>query len=204
MVTYNLPPPYETQCFDYMSLGFVHEMECKQRCLQQQTMMHLGKIPYSVIITNRTADKVISYLDLEKQDFATKFRNLESGCHENCNMKPCVDGRFVTMTESKQSNRFIMMYIVPQQPSFMIETRPQMTVVEFITYLLSTVSTWTGLSIISMNPMNLWREIRNKLFKSQKQHKCRAFSSRNCLTRRVARLEERNHFLILMLTSRKL
>lgn len=47
----------------------------------------------------------------------------------------------------------------PSEPSIDVRTTPTLNLVEFLTYAMSCVSTWTGLSIMSVEPVSLMRAV---------------------------------------------
>ena len=150
-----LPAPHETRCFDYTKFGFHHDIHCAQNCTLIRTLKELGKNPYSVIILKPNDRTMISYQDMQSKHIVEKVLKIEKNCKHQCRFKPCIDNRIVTVTNSKQARRFQLSYVLPTHPSVDINAFPHLSFVEFLTYFISTISTWTGLSIISMNPITL-------------------------------------------------
>ena len=160
MTIYNLPPPYETRCYDYSIHGFSNEVHCVQTCLQKHTLNHFDKLPFSSIISVPSNKRIISYIDMENDSFISRLEELRSLCKENCSYIGCVDGVIVTTTDAKLNNYFMLKYVVPQQPSIRIMLHAEMKMIEFFTYLFSIVSTWTGLSVLSLDPVKLWQAMQ--------------------------------------------
>ena len=158
-LTINLPPPYETNCFDYLSLGFVHEVECSQVCLNNRTRDILGKVPYSAVIDDLVDMSIVSYQDMRNETFLSKLNEIQKYCNDKCRKSPCFDKRITTKIRGTQSSHFKVILIVPQQPSICIMSRPKTDMVEFLIYIFSTISTWTGFSIIALNPFCLWNKV---------------------------------------------
>ena len=158
-LTINLPPPYETNCFDYLSLGFVHEVECSQVCLNNRTRDILGKVPYSAVIDDLVQMPIVSYQDMQSKTFSSKLHGIKRYCNDKCRKTPCFDERIITNIQGKPGSRFKLVYIVPQQPLISIKSRPKTNLVEFLIYIFSTISTWTGFSIMALNPFCLWNKI---------------------------------------------
>ena len=68
-----------------------------------------------------------------------------------CHKQECNFHRSITQVSVSTGTFFTLKYILPLHPSFHITTT-HLSLVEFLTYMFSIVSTWTGLSIFSMNP----------------------------------------------------
>jgi hypothetical protein len=165
----NLPSPYETRCFDYKRIGFDHDVDCAQNCTRSMTLKEIGKNPYSVIIREPNNMSMVSYDDMSGV-IGKRILEIEKGCQHLCRYRPCDDGRTLTIAEAKQARRFQLDNVLPIYPSIETKAHEQLSFVEFITYLVSTISTWTGLSIVSLNRlMNIlfWWKKCNKRKTSQ-------------------------------------
>ena len=79
-------------------------------------------------------------------------------------VKTCSDALSLTTTTETEGPEFLIQRIVPSDPSFRVTMTPALKLVEFITYLLSAVSTWTGISIMSLNP---WKFLSKKKRKNK-------------------------------------
>ena len=157
MITYNLPPPYETRCYDYPAHGFANEVHCVQTCLENHTLNHFDKLPFSSFISVPSNKRITSYIDMQNDSLNSRLEELTNSCNKMCSYAVCVDGVIVTTTDAKLDDNFTFKYIVPQQPSIKLLLYPKMKFVEFFTHLFSIVSTWTGISVLSLNPVKLWQ-----------------------------------------------
>ena len=163
----SLEYPFETLCYNYTTIGFKEEMECTESCVTKKTWDHFKKLPCTAAITVSSKNKVLSVIDLEDNDKNRDFIKIQTDCaNKQCSRPSCRDTQYFTLTESFSRRFFRWKHVTPLHTSFIISSRPQLTLVEFITYVLGTISTWTGLSIISMNPIGLatkaWRNINTK------------------------------------------
>ena len=82
-----------------------------------------------------------------------------------CDKIPCHDTQVVTLTDNGVYNEDVakitsmsifIRHMIPVFPFVNITTRPSQSIEEFITLALSSVSTWTGLSILALNPVKLF------------------------------------------------
>ena len=167
MDTELLEYPFETLCFNYSNVGFKEEIQCSKSCITNKTWDRFKKLPYAGAITVSSKNKLLSDIDLEDTDNNQEFIKIQTDCaRKKCYRPSCRDTQYFTVTDSFSRSFFQWKHVVPLQTSFIISSRPQLTLIELITYLLGTISTWTGLSIISMNPIELatraWKSINTQ------------------------------------------
>ena len=167
MIIESLEYPFETLCYNYTNIGFKEEMQCTKSCITNKTWNRFKKLPFTAAITVSSKNKVLSGIDLEDTDKDRDFINIQADCaRKECSRPSCRDTQYFTVTDSFSRPYFQWKHVVPVQTSFIISSRPQLTLVEFITYILGTISTWTGLSIISMNPIDIvskfWKNIHRQ------------------------------------------
>ena len=156
MKTELLEYPFETFCYNYTTIGFKEEMECTESCVIKKTWDRFKKLPFTAPIIVSSKKKVLSRIDLKDADNNLDFIKIHNDCaNKQCSRPSCQDTQYFTVTESFSRPFFRWKHVIPLQTSFVISSRPQLTLIEFITYVLGTISTWTGLSIISMNPIDL-------------------------------------------------
>ena len=159
--------PFETLCYNYTTIGFKEELECTESCITNKTWDRFKKLPFTSTITVSSKNKVLSGIDLKDTNKNRDFTSIQNDCvRKKCSRPSCLDTQYFTVTDSFSRPFFQWKHVVPLQTSFIISSRPQLTLVEFITYILGTISTWTGLSIISMNPIDfstqIWKKIRRQ------------------------------------------
>ena len=148
--------PFETLCYNYTKIGFKEETECTESCVINKTWNRFKKLPFTAAIAVSSKNKVLSGIDLQDADTNRDFIKIQSDCaNKQCSRPSCQDTQYFTVTNSFSRPFFRWKHVVPLQTSFIISSRPQLTLIEFITYVLGTISTWTGLSIISMNPIDI-------------------------------------------------
>ena len=149
-----LPHPYKSDCFDYKSVGYENELDCSQDCTKTQTINRFGKLPYSLIIREPQSRRIVSHMDHVNEHIDKEIMEIRTNCSSStfCHKQECIFHRSITEVSLSTGTFFILKHILPLHPSFHITTTPNLSLVEFLTYMFSIVSTWTGLSIFSMNP----------------------------------------------------
>jgi len=168
-----LPPPYQTNCFDFSRIGFVNEIACTNECALKKTLNTYNKVPFSGMILNQMKERMISYMDVQQESNYTSNENItarvileiQNNCSRQypCNRDTCYYNSQFTVINNVHAiwNDFYISYHVPSHPSSLLKSRPWMSTVEYLTYVLSVISTYTGFSIISMNPMLIWKRFNH-------------------------------------------
>ena len=149
-----LPHPYKSDCFDYKSVGYEDAIDCRQDCNRNQTINKFDKLPYSLIIRKPEPRKIVSYMDHLNEDIDKQIMEIRANCSSTfCRKQECSFHRSITEVSVSTGTFFTLKHILSLHPSFHITTTPHLSLVEFLTYMFSIISTWTGLSILSMNPL---------------------------------------------------
>lgn len=195
-----LPPPYETHCHDYTAHNLVNRIECINECRISQAMKQWGRIPSDVMVANMTIN--YSFLTLNYTS-SSKLDNMRLSCDASCSMISCDDKHFVTFKENEvhindlPTGTSIAWDInIPLIPSVSIASRPVSYLTELILYIMSSVSTWTGLSIISLNPFIIFKRLtsQRKVSDTRKTADEKGRRSRTAvpvsLSDRVSRIED--------------
>ena len=148
----SLEYPYETGCLNYEKHGIMDEHQCIEYCVGNKTYEKMGQLPFTIQIHSNSNLSVL-YQISDKQTFRS-FREIESVCSEvYCSKPACHDYQVITVTSPFVGFKILRWkHVVPAQTSVKITSRPSLTFVEFLTYVLGTISTWTGLSVFAMNP----------------------------------------------------
>ena len=155
-----LPAPYETNCFDYKKGE--NEITCAHQCIEKEVMEKFAKVPYSIYIHNESlTEKVIGYLDMQNAETEKDIDDIQKDCFiKKCKKKACKSAIVSTITTSSQrpgkDEAMTVKYTVPLLNWTRIRVNASLSSVELFLYLLSIISTWTGLSIFTMNPVTFW------------------------------------------------
>lgn len=161
-----LPPPYETDCFDYHSVGLGSEEHCLQACVAKIVHREFGKVPFSVIITESSSRQIVSYNDVMNEMFARKILQIEQECgmqvcaRRHCDMRMAISN---TMSSAEDDASLRLVFVVPSHPSFRTTTHAKMDMVEFLTYIMSTLGIWSGLNFMTFEPTKVSRFLHRKM-----------------------------------------
>ena len=97
--------------------------------------------------------------------YLLELREIRLFCQKFCPNTSCDETQIVTIHEREtHTNYFKNVSIAwermtPSVPSAIILCRPTSTLTELILYMMSSISTWTGLSMMSINPLLLLRRL---------------------------------------------
>lgn len=150
-----LPSPYQTDCFDYSTLGFQNKHHCIEECVGEESLRSFGKVNIFSPVTKTSNLKFISYKNLLDDDTSYKFWKIEKQCENQCSRSECRDEEVITLTDSTKNTTDLIVWdhMVISQISFKITSTPTLSLVEFVVYILGSISTWTGVSVIACNPV---------------------------------------------------
>ena len=154
-----LPAPYETDCFDYRKVGFKSKIECKLECFKSHIYDKFGYLPPNIIIQNET-DQEIFYAD--DTEIYREFASVEKHCDDfDCRRKNCVVLTTMTKITLDSASQFTIYYTIPYAAWTTVSSRPVLSLVEFLTYIMSAVGTYTGLSFMSFEPSKVFRTAKS-------------------------------------------
>ena len=168
-----LPSPYESNCIKYNETipGFHDQYHCTEECVASEVWKTFRKVSLLSPVIETTQERhneTFSKTNLIEDDDTKKFWKIQKYCQSSqCHRKECRDIEVITNTEARNQRtkkgdsrvyhkrQLVLIHRILPQISFRITSTASLPFVEFVIYVLSTISTWTGLSIIACNPANL-------------------------------------------------
>ena len=168
-----LPDPYETRCLDYQQVGnYRDQVDCRHKCITRETMKRFHLFPFSPPLSLkdnvvRKRGNVTSRMSgyNYQHSWEEKVNKIQEYCRSHeCSKTPCFSQLMLSNVEKAwtstnpyfgKNDSFVVKRILPIRPSFETTTRPTLSLVELIIYVLGTLSTWTGLSILDLDPVTL-------------------------------------------------
>ena len=214
-----LPAPYETDCWFYdRRTEFKTRYDCKQVCEERKTLKELKQVSFNSIIRTPYDANLI----YDSQEFSYDQQQIMKRIVKYCNRKVCQKrdchySVWQTTTTGVEHRDFRIRMNVPYGTSIRKENKPMTEFMEFFTFVSSAVSTWIGLSILTLDPLNLFNRLKRLLtFKNQRSFDTSAYSdiqlekhvagrekvinqligSLSILTRRINRLEIESEKLV--------
>jgi len=142
-----LPWPYSSNCINYTDIGFETREHCYDSCLLRRSVEELNKVHYSVLISQKLNYTVTDFSDLTRKVTRQKLYDLESTCNDDCIQPNCFNVNHVPQIMSTtNSTQPITELFAPIEPEIQSRDVPFITMLDYLTYLLSSASFWLGFS----------------------------------------------------------
>ena len=164
----SLPSPYETQCTSYEKQGFHSRDHCINDCTASQVWKTFGKVSLMSVVTEPSDSLQVNRILLEDKQSFINFSKILNNCEWNkCKNQNCHERRIFTTTyeSSIDEGRRIRWHqaVLFSQLSVKITSRPTESSIEIVIFVLGSISTWTGLSIMTCNPAALARLVHKHI-----------------------------------------
>lgn len=159
-----LEPPYETNCYNYSKDGFEFRSECRNRCMIQQTIKLMQKVPANGIC-NESYNYPRLIPDFMNDDrLKRKTMRIREFCEKKvCFRRSCHSMTTITKIHRVFAKTLMISHVIPYDFWFHIWCRPSMSLVEVITYAMGIVGTYTGLCVMGLNPVSIFKRARTIL-----------------------------------------
>ena len=153
-----LSSPYETRCRTYRDYGFHGRDDCIEECTASRTWSTFHKISLMSPVSQPSDSLPFTRESLENRETYSAFTKIQEYCqYIQCGNIDCHDTQIVTSTDSTASadsgRTFKWYHRISSEISFRIVSTAALPFVEFVLYILGSISTWTGLSVITCNPV---------------------------------------------------
>ena len=202
----SLPSPYETHCTPYEEQGFYSRDHCINDCIASQVWKSFGKVSLMSVVTEPSDSLQFNTVTLEDKQSYLNFSKILNNCEWNhCKKDNCYERRIFTTTRDSSVNetrRIRWQHKVSFSQLFVkITSRVSLSFIEIVIFVLGSISTWTGLSIMACNPVALARlvyknvrstpqtpEINSRITDWAKQH--RIFMEKHRTRQRISNRRE--------------
>lgn len=152
-----LEPPYETNCFNYSKMQFESQTECIHTCILNRSLLALSRVPYSVVVTHPYDLRFFSSVDYRNATKRKIYENIARICkHDICSRPACESVLTMTRTQLHIGRNFSLTHSSIISSWTFIKHRPFLSLVEAITYVMGIIGTYTGLTVLSLDPMRLF------------------------------------------------
>ena len=140
-------PPYRTMCLNYSDIGYESRGHCFEDCLYRLAIKEIGKVPFSIMVNQPVDLPMMSFRDDGNDTISKKLFQLEQRCSRNCTRKDCIKMEFVpkVMSSMKSDNLTIELY-APNEPGIVSIYKPKISLIDYITYVLSCIGFWFAFS----------------------------------------------------------
>lgn len=162
-----LGPPYVTWCTDYDDNdAYDNQYHCIQTCVRNKVISRFDKLPYSVFTSSSSERTFISSSDVRNDTVAHQLAIIQSECemYPECKYVGCTVRTAITFTLPQAGNRsdFFVTINTPQQPWTHVQHEESQLLVTYITYLMGSFGTWTGISLFGLSPFKQYLNHRKR------------------------------------------
>lgn len=148
-----LVAPYRDDCIDYAIYGRSHKYDAIVDCINNETL-NSNKLlaPCKGITKNDT-------MFLNRTTFYGTCEEMLS-CYKRYEEVDCDETVYFTIIEAKDNNakihkdKAMEIFKAPNaEPSFVIESKPRIDDIEYVTYIFGALGSWFGFSFLMLNPV---------------------------------------------------
>lgn len=167
-------PPYETRCFDYRTVNQDNVHHCREMCVIRESSKRFNRISFTNTVSHSIgvdlqSKQRITEKELNKNMTLQKeLMEITEYCRtKKCSRPACSDSEIMTSVQKSikacaqcnQNESIGLKHVIPFRPSFEIKTYESLSFVQLVIYALGSLATWTGLSILDMDPIKIAREV---------------------------------------------
>lgn len=147
-----LPPPFQTRCQNYENFGFESDTHCYDACLMNFTLKEFDRVPFTTAVEHPYEAYHLGTKDIRNETLRKQLSAFEHICRETCSRPNCEEDIFIPKVTTKFiAGNFILFALrLPNEPDIIATAHPQLTAVDFITYILSCFSFWFGFSPLQL------------------------------------------------------
>ncbi|KAI1301391.1 hypothetical protein HDE_03047 [Halotydeus destructor] len=160
-----LGPPYTTNCLDYTEKGFQSRGHCFESCLTKASIRELNFVPFSVSSYESLNVTLMDVTHNNDDIVMDKLRKLERDCSERCKQKDCFKMEYTPKLIStiKDTNSVVVELYSPNEPGIQSVSKPKITLIDYVTYVLSCLGFWFAFSpLVFMEQKLLTRLTRSR------------------------------------------
>ena len=153
-----LTRPFSDDCRDYTEIGFLDRSQCIDDCIAKATLRVFGKVSLFTPVTQVSDYLSFHVNDLSSNETIYHYKAIWHDCQfEYCRNPDCE--KTITVTEqttdtsqSHERNLTIWHRLSPKL-SFKVVSSPAMSLIDFLLFIMSLISTWLGMSMMSLDPV---------------------------------------------------
>lgn len=146
--------PYVDDCVNYPNIGYVDKLDAIISCSLYNQISD-----YQYTKLSLSHKKPVTESDYSIMNYTIQTKGDNSDCKKKFVNVECNQHSFFTQLHGKPSSQIIrpitlsIVFKKDVDPSFVIESKPRIDDIEFVTYILGALGTWLGFSFIILNPI---------------------------------------------------
>ncbi len=159
--------PYPTKCRDYAKISkFRSKSHCIDDCRLRNYVENFSFIPNEVIIQMNSSYPNMRFdlpSDYENKTIKEKAISIETNCLHICSNEDCVREEFIPyIRKNEQGQNFTISLEPPRGLDFTVKFEAAINLIDFVTYVLSTIGFWTGFAPITLTGIKSPKRSRSK------------------------------------------
>ena len=124
--------------------------------MEREVLARMDRVTFTAIIRKRYDKKLISSYVSMSRERERLFKQIEAFCRGvQCRKRDCTYRVTLTHTRAIADPVFRMRFTTPSQASVFKQTVAKTEFSEYFTFVTSTLSTWIGISVLWLDPLNL-------------------------------------------------
>lgn len=157
--------PHTDNCIDYESHGFIDQYDALRKCINIITLRE-GMVYGGMSLTRNDT----RYLDYRLSPVIYRDNNPIDECkrkfisHSDCRKETIFSQVSKQDAPDKDEYPNTIHFAMSEcnSPSFEIESKPKIDLIEYVTYVLGAFGSWLGISFLSFNPVPYLLKIRDE------------------------------------------
>lgn len=147
--TNKLKQPYTDKCFDYGTLNYNSRFDAITKCANMKTIADAGKTSGDIIIRKNESTNygIFSYQNKYDEICAGMFEQFD------CNQRVYFTQVPVPNEVAPPAHRVSLVVLKDSDPSFVIESKPRINNIDYVTYVLGALGSWLGFTFLILNPI---------------------------------------------------
>ena len=155
----SLTKPYETNCFDFNTIGFNSRRSCLENCRLNHLQKHYNKQPGG-FLSYKPSNRLLASLqhNVERDQFKDKVAKI---CREVCPSNIDCYREYFTIGKQEYNISYERINVhhfvvdIPELPELSVRHSPKVYFEEFVSFIGSLISLWFGFSIIMLSKLFL-------------------------------------------------
>ena len=150
-----LPPPYKSWCFNYSrERGVEDSGHCFQKCFLNETR-RLNMYPFDLMIDEHSDLKLTRFTPalFHRTELRNDVKEARRKCRNHCRFDDCQRNIYVPTIVSvsrEEEKEFALDFYVSNAPTIKIFTVSSLSLISYVTYVLSCLSFWLSFSPVAL------------------------------------------------------
>ena len=147
LISKKLKSPYDTNCFNYKSIGYESRFHCLDSCMIEKSKMALNRLPFETTTFEVSNVSFLSYSDLDNVTIVAKMDDIRQNCLSQCSRPDCFSEEIIPKYIGTEMTPHMYFTVYPpDEPNLINIHFAKCELIDFLTLNLSSISFWFGWS----------------------------------------------------------